>query len=318
MLFTILSIASISVPFTSTKVFASSKDKLICLTPEAAAVYTDDDKLYTITKENDIFYTDMIAEDFISVYGKDLKIKTSDVIVGNDVIQYLKNSGIEAVACVYTDKAEIKPIGSKVVIGYAEIGDKFVVDDISKYSVRILYDEELCYLRRSNVHIQYYLHKLEIPKYGFCDTDKAIENLNDAINKLANATSETNTVIRNGNIRLALTDYALTFVGNRYVWGGTNPNVGADCSGFVQYVYKAFGYNLPRCSYEQCETGTVVDEMTAQPGDLLFFWKESKGRIGHVAIYIGNNQMVEAKSASCGIVTSNVDWNKVYTARSYL
>jgi peptidoglycan DL-endopeptidase CwlO len=89
---------------------------------------------------------------------------------------------------------------------------------------------------------------------------------------------------------------AAQFQGTPYVWGGTSPS-GFDCSGFVQYVYARLGVNLPRTSEQQALVGTPVASLAqAQAGDLLFF-AGSDGTAnapGHVAIYVGNGQMIDA------------------------
>lgn len=101
-----------------------------------------------------------------------------------------------------------------------------------------------------------------------------------------------------------IVDYAVQFVGNPYVSGGTSLTNGADCSGFVQSVFKHFGISLPRTTYEQVEAGTSVSVSNLQPGDLVFYYPG----ITHVGIYIGNNQIVHAANTKTGIVTSPLDW----------
>ena len=96
----------------------------------------------------------------------------------------------------------------------------------------------------------------------------------------------------------SIVDYATQFVGNPYVWGGTSLTSGADCSGFTQSVYAQFGYSLPRTSYEQQNWGTEVSYADAQPGDLICYG-------GHVAIYMGNGQIVHASNSRDGIKISN-------------
>ena len=96
----------------------------------------------------------------------------------------------------------------------------------------------------------------------------------------------------------SIVDYAKQFVGNPYVWGGTSLTGGADCSGFTQSVYAQFGYSLPRTSYEQQNWGTEVSYADAQPGDLICYG-------GHVAIYMGNGQIVHASNSRDGIKISN-------------
>lgn len=103
-----------------------------------------------------------------------------------------------------------------------------------------------------------------------------------------------------------IVSYACSFVGNPYVWGGTDPHTGADCSGFTQYVYKHFGYNIPRCSYEQADYGKTVPFSDLRPGDLIFY-TYSDGNIHHVTMYIGGGKVVQARGRAYGICIT--DWN---------
>ncbi len=86
----------------------------------------------------------------------------------------------------------------------------------------------------------------------------------------------------------SVVNYAMNFVGNPYVWGGKDPNTGADCSGFTSYVYAHFGINIPSYSYSQRSVGKEVSYANAQAGDLICY-------AGHVAIYMGNGQIVHAR-----------------------
>ena len=89
----------------------------------------------------------------------------------------------------------------------------------------------------------------------------------------------------------AVVDEARKYLGIPYVWGGTNPRTGLDCSGLTQLVFKKFGVELPRVSYQQANAGTPVASLAqARPGDLLAFGSP----VHHVAIYIGDNKMIEA------------------------
>lgn len=107
--------------------------------------------------------------------------------------------------------------------------------------------------------------------------------------------------------QMDLVEFACQFVGNPYVWGGNDPYTGADCSGFVRYVYKHFGVDLPRCSYDQAEVGTTVSFDEMQPGDLIFYYRGN--RIGHVAMYIGNGKAVHARGHAYGICITDYDYS---------
>ena len=120
------------------------------------------------------------------------------------------------------------------------------------------------------------------------------------------AKAQTMTEIRYGqgvsDVRVSLVQYATQFVGNPYVWGGTSLTRGADCSGFVLSVFANYGISLPHSSVAQSNCGKRISASEAQPGDLFFYGNGS--RINHVAIYIGNGQVVHASSPKSGIKIS--------------
>lgn len=88
-------------------------------------------------------------------------------------------------------------------------------------------------------------------------------------------------------------DYASQFLGTKYVWGGNDLNSGVDCSGLVQQVFKHFGIDLPRTTYDQIGQGAPVSMKGLRPGDLVFFETDG-GKSGpdHVGIYLGNGKMI--------------------------
>ena len=98
----------------------------------------------------------------------------------------------------------------------------------------------------------------------------------------------------------AVVDFALQFVGNPYVYGGTSLTNGADCSGFVMSVYNNFGVSLPHSSAADRNVGATVNGLeNAQPGDIICY-------SGHVGIYVGNGQIVHASTSRTGIIVSTV------------
>lgn len=106
--------------------------------------------------------------------------------------------------------------------------------------------------------------------------------------------------------RQQVVDYAMQFVGGRYRYGGSDPNTGVDCSGFTRYVLQnAAGVGMSRSSGSQAAQGAAVGADQMQPGDLLFY--ASGSRINHVAMYIGDGQIVHASTERTGITVS--PWN---------
>lgn len=112
-----------------------------------------------------------------------------------------------------------------------------------------------------------------------------------------------------------IVDYAMQFVGNPYVWGGTSLTDGADCSGFTLSVFANFGIGLARTAADQSYGGTAVDISSIMPGDLLFY--DSGSGIDHVAIYAGGGMIVHASNPTNGITTSNYDYSTPVAARRY-
>jgi len=113
-----------------------------------------------------------------------------------------------------------------------------------------------------------------------------------------------------------IASFALNYVGNSYVWGGTSLTNGADCSGFVMSVYSNFGYSISRTSSAQSSNGSSVSLGNVQAGDLIFY--DNNGTVGHVAMYIGNGQVVHASSRKTGIKISNMYYRTPYCARRIL
>lgn len=106
----------------------------------------------------------------------------------------------------------------------------------------------------------------------------------------------------------AIVDYACQFIGNPYVWGGTSMTDGADCSGFVQSVFAHFGISLPRTTYDQIYAGVEVSYDQAMPGDLICY-------DGHIGIYIGNGQIVNAQNPEQGIGISPATYTTILSVR---
>lgn len=133
------------------------------------------------------------------------------------------------------------------------------------------------------------------------------------------ANNEIPTVPSNSAAGDQIVSFARQYLGYRYVYGGTTPSTGFDCSGFIYYIYKSCGYSISRSLSAQANTGTAVSKSELQAGDIVFFNNTSSGALGHVGIYIGNGTMIHAANSKRGVVTDTINsgyYNTYYyTAR---
>lgn len=111
--------------------------------------------------------------------------------------------------------------------------------------------------------------------------------------------------------RQAVISYAMQFIGNPYVWGGTSLTNGADCSGFVQEIFRHFGIVTGRTSRDQYANCVYLKGKEVMPGDLIFYADET-GYINHVAIYAGNYMIVHAANRKAGIKVNRYDYKQPY------
>lgn len=128
-------------------------------------------------------------------------------------------------------------------------------------------------------------------------------------------TSGTNTVSSNSSSGNNIAIFAKKYLGYSYVYGGTKPSTGFDCSGFTYYVYNSCGYSLSRSCQAQAKSGTAVSRKNLSAGDLVFFDNGSNGSIGHVGIYIGGGKFIHAENSKTGVRIDTLNsgyYNKYY------
>ena len=135
--------------------------------------------------------------------------------------------------------------------------------------------------------------------------------------KIAAMVEESNRKVEQKRVaeRKALVNFALQFVGNPYVYGGTSFTNGADCSGFVMSVFKEFGYDLPRVAAAQYESSQKKDISQLETGDLVFY---GAGGINHVALYIGDGKVVHALNSNKGIVITDYNYDTPVGVGTYV
>lgn len=247
-------------------------------------------------------------------------VKAEYCVTGDDAVALAKKVG-NRIATVTTTTLKVReePSLDATVLGLIPIQDQLLVTEELDNWVKVNIEEgdgyvSLDYVTLSTEFVkaesreeeEARLAKEEAERKAALEAARKAEEKNRKAAKSESSatTSEAPVVYATGGSALgqSVASYACQFVGNPYVYGGTSLTNGADCSGFVMSVYANFGVSLPHSSSGDRSVGTAVDGLAnAQPGDIICY-------SGHVAIYIGNGQIVHASTAKTGIKISDVNY----------
>lgn len=214
--------------------------------------------------------------------------------------------------CSYNGQAYFGEDGEQYYLGYEYFGEDLSADEKIMYKDLYQTDEDYLLDNFDNKVVSS-RNVEEIKTYDFITT--SITMIKDG--ETSTYTNETTTGDTSSSSDTAkegkeVVEYARKFLGNPYVHGGTSLTKGADCSGYVQSIYKYFGYALDRTAHAQylmCKnkkkTCRLVKEEDLQAGDLIFYLCPGDAEMRHVAIYSGENTRVHASSSKTGIIESN-------------
>ena len=225
--------------------------------------------------------------------GKVTGYVNKQYLVTGDEAEAIAEQEIKTVATVNTETLNVRAEKSTEAAVLSQVGNSeaFTVNSVADGWVEISVDDSVGYISQDYVTLAQAL-----------PTAKTIEQV-----KYGDGVSD---------VRASVVSYALQFVGNRYVWGGTSLENGIDCSGFTMRILGKYGISLPHSSKAQPSYGTKISASEAQPGDLFFY---GSGRsISHVAIYIGNGQIVHASNKRDGIKVSNAFYRSPICVTRYL
>ncbi len=252
-------------------------------------------------------------------------VKAEYCVTGENAVELARKVGTR-IATVNTTTLFVReePGTDSAVVGMVPISDQLLVTEELDEWVKVNIEEGDGYISREYVELSTEFVKAESKAEEEARLAKeeaerkaAQEAAAKAIRESAKNSSSTDQtvtapVITSGSgsaLGQSVADFACQFVGNPYVWGGTSLTDGADCSGFVMSVYSNFGVSLPHSSAADRNVGSAVDGLeNAQPGDIVCY-------SGHVAIYIGNGQIVHASTAKTGIIISNANYRSVLSVR---
>lgn len=254
---------------------------------------TDSEVIGILTNHNACELLEDAGEWYKVTSGKVTGYVNKQYLVTGDEAEAIAEQEIKTVATVNTETLNVRAEKSTEAEVLSQVGNSeaFTVNSVADGWVEISVDDSVGYISQDYVTLAQAL-----------PTAKTIEQV-----KYGDGVSD---------VRTSVVSYALQFVGNRYVWGGTSLENGVDCSGFTMRILGKYGISLPHSSKAQPSYGTKISASEAKPGDLFFY---GSGRsISHVAIYIGNGQIVHASNKRDGIKVSNAYYRNSICVTRYL
>ena len=254
---------------------------------------TDSEVIGILTNHNACELLEDAGEWYKVTSGKVTGYVNKQYLVTGDEAEAIAEQEIKTVATVNTETQNVRAEKSTEAAVLSQVGtsEAFTVKSVAAGWVEISVDDSVGYISQDYVTLAQAL-----------PTAKTIEQV-----KYGDGVSD---------VRASVVSYALQFVGNRYVWGGTSLEKGVDCSGFTMRILGKYGISLPHSSRAQPSYGTKISASEAKPGDLFFY---GSGRsISHVAIYIGNGQIVHASNKRDGIKVSNAYYRNPICVARYL
>lgn len=252
-------------------------------------------------------------------------VKAEYCVTGEDAVEYAKEVGTRiATVTTTTLKVREQPGMDETVLGLVPIDDELIVTEELDGWVKVNIEEGDGYVSTDYVTLstefvkaesiaeeEARLAKEEAARKAAKEAaaKKTAENASSSSSKEKATDGGKTYASPTGSTGADVAQFALQFVGNPYVYGGSSLTNGTDCSGFVMSVYNNFGVSLPHSSAADRSVGATVNGLeNAQAGDIICY-------SGHVGIYIGNGQIVHASTAKTGIIVSNASYRSILSIR---
>ena len=255
-------------------------------------------------------------------------IKAEFFIYGDEAAAVI-DEYVTRYAVVQADRLNVreKPSTEEKRIGYIDHGEKVkMLENLGEW-LKIAYttgkegyvaaeyvtiQEEFLYAKTLEEERAEIAAKKALEERMKAQESEAPENLTQAVFPETSYTS-------NEELRRAIVDYALQYVGSNYVHGGTSLATGTDCSGFTCFVYADFGYSISRTpSGQYSGAGRSIDYSEIQPGDIICYSSNGGKSCTHVGLYIGDGQIVHAANSRKGVITSAADYSPIIGIRNVI
>lgn len=236
-------------------------------------------------------------------------VKNEFVLFGDDAGDYAE-ANCDKIATVTTTTLKVREEANteSTCLTLIPEGETYEVVETAEGWTKLLISEDFTgYVSNEFIQIEFDLGKAVSKEEEEAEAARQAQAAQAAANNAAQQEAQYSAPADTGAVsgtRQDVVNYALQFVGNPYVYGGSSLTNGTDCSGFTMSVFAHFGYSLNRTSRGQINNGTNIGIYEVQPGDLLFY-NNGGTTIQHVAIYIGNGQIVHASTPKTGIIVSN-------------
>lgn len=248
----------------------------------------------------------------------DSSIEKNDTEKENKTDSYTKKTGyvnvqqaiVREQATTSSEMITALNLNDEVTI-IGEEGDFYKIDvnGTEAYMAKRLISDTLTTTNRGNVSRQEQVTTI-VSTSEVVETDTSIQTSEsvETSEPTDMQTPNTPNAVATSSVGEQIAQMAQNYVGYNYVYGGANPSTGFDCSGLVYYICGQLGYKVNRTADYQVNNGVEIEKSNLQLGDLVFFTNYSTNRgIGHVGIYIGNNQFVHASSPSTGVIISSLN-----------
>ena len=240
-------------------------------------------------------------------------VSTEYVLTGDKASELAKKVGTQqAIVLAQTLYAREEPNTDCKIVTLLDEGESYEVLKKQDNWAKIAIDDDEAWICADYVTISYELEKAVV----YHEPEPEPEPEKKSSSKSSSSKSSGSSSSKSSSKRSQMVSYAMKFLGNPYVWGGTSLTKGTDCSGFTMRIYEHFGYDIPRTSYNQAKGGTTISLSSLKAGDLVFY-SNSSG-INHVAMYIGNGQVIHASNKRSGIKISNMNYRKPTKAVRYI